>query len=449
MASFTIHGGISGIGGNKILVEDKETRVWLDFGESFGAGEDFFAGFLQPRAAAGARDYFEFGLLPKIPGLYSREALRFTDLRHEEPEFDAVVVSHPHYDHISHLAFVDGSIPVHVSRVGKAVIDAWEQSSPFAKYGEHNYRIFDPGKRIKIGSLEIETFEVDHSIPGACGFIVYTSAGPLVYSGDFRKHGPRAAKTLEFLEAAAGAKPAAMLCEGTRVSPSEDQVYVGGEEDVRREADKVVSKTNRIAVATFYPRDADRIKTFSEVARDNGRDFVIPADTALLLAELRRAGFKVPKPGDYKVYARRKKEGAFEESDYYVWERRFLKGAVNFDYVHENQSKVLLYLGFYHFAELVDIRPSPGGHFIHSRSEPMSEEEPEARVMPNWLEHFKLQFHQIHASGHCSKEEIEETLRKIRPNVVYPIHSEYPELFKSFKGIGKVVLPELKKKYEI
>ena len=30
-----------------------------------------------------------------------------------------------------------------------------------------------------IGSLEIEPIHVDHSVPGAYGFIIYTSEGPL------------------------------------------------------------------------------------------------------------------------------------------------------------------------------------------------------------------------------------------------------------------------------
>jgi ribonuclease J len=449
MTTITIYGGIGGIGGNKILLEDRDTKVWLDFGQSFGSGERYFTGFLQPRSSVGLRDYFEFDLLPKMPGLYSHEALKFTDLKYKEPEFDAIVASHPHSDHIAHLAFVDESVPVHISRVGKAVVDAWEKSSTQMDFGEHDYRSFDPGKKIKIGSIEIRPFEVDHSVLGACGFIIYTTSGPLVYTGDFRKHGPRASSTEKFLERAAEEKPVAMICEGTRVLPAEKQVYVGGEGDVRREAGKVLAGTDKIVVAAFYPRDVDRITTFAAIARDNGREFFVPTDTALLLTTLQKEGLDVPKLGkDYRVYVRRKKDGEFGESDYYKWERQFMKNAVNFGHVGKHQSKALIYLTFNRLTELVDIQPTPGGHFIHSRSEPL-EEEPEAEVMPNWLDHFKLKFHQIHASGHCSKKEIEDVIRRIGPKRLFPIHSEHPELFLKFKGVWRVTLPELKKKYEI
>lgn len=75
MASLTFYGGVNEIGGNKILLEDKGTRILLDFGQSFSLGSDYFAGWLQPRAVNGLGDYFEFSLLPKIRGVYAREQL--------------------------------------------------------------------------------------------------------------------------------------------------------------------------------------------------------------------------------------------------------------------------------------------------------------------------------------------------------------------------------------
>jgi mRNA degradation ribonuclease J1/J2 len=41
---------------------------------------------------------------------------------------------------------------------------------------------FTTGDKFKIGSLEVEPIHVDHSVPGAYGFIIYTSEGPIVYA---------------------------------------------------------------------------------------------------------------------------------------------------------------------------------------------------------------------------------------------------------------------------
>ena len=38
----------------------------------------------------------------------------------------------------------------------------------------------------KLVRLEVEPIHVDHSVPGAYGFIIYTSEGPVVYTGDIK-----------------------------------------------------------------------------------------------------------------------------------------------------------------------------------------------------------------------------------------------------------------------
>jgi len=68
MTSLTFYGGVGEIGGNKILIETREARVFLDFGESFTLLDDYFLpeSFLSPRERFGLRDYFEFGLVPEL-----------------------------------------------------------------------------------------------------------------------------------------------------------------------------------------------------------------------------------------------------------------------------------------------------------------------------------------------------------------------------------------------
>jgi len=51
---------------------------------------------------------------------------------------------------------------------------------------------FRSDRSFRVGSLEIHPIHVDHSIPGAYGFIIYTSAGAVVYTetrDDARVHG--------------------------------------------------------------------------------------------------------------------------------------------------------------------------------------------------------------------------------------------------------------------
>jgi ribonuclease J len=46
-----------------------------------------------------------------------------------------------------------------------------------------------PYEKYRIGSLEVEMIPVDHSIPGACGYIIYSDEGNMAYTGDLRFHG--------------------------------------------------------------------------------------------------------------------------------------------------------------------------------------------------------------------------------------------------------------------
>ena len=85
MVSLTFYGGVNEIGGNKVLLEDGKARVFLDSGQSFTSGADYFAAWLGPRAINGLGDYFEFSLLPRISGVYAKELLAFTDLPYTEP----------------------------------------------------------------------------------------------------------------------------------------------------------------------------------------------------------------------------------------------------------------------------------------------------------------------------------------------------------------------------
>jgi len=429
--TLTFYGGVKEIGGNKILLEDRGTRVFLDFGMSFAGEDKFFSGYLTPRGVNGAGDYLEFDLLPRMSGLYGKDMIKNTSIKHTPPTIDAIILSHPHMDHIGYLPFIDEDIPIHCGECTKTIIEAMQESGRI-NLGEHRFHTFRTGKKFKVRDLEIEPVHVDHSVPGAYGFIIQTSKGAIVYSGDFRLHGPMAHMTREFADKAEKTDPVTMVSEGTRVCPEEKQV-IHSESRVKAESNEVVANTSKLVVVAFYSRDIDRFKTFYEIAKNNDRKFVISLKLAHLLTKLKDdPALKIPdvlKDDNVLFYKKRKKTGEFAETDYYTWERPFLDKAVNFHYVNKNQAKVIFNLDLVGFTELIDIRPSDGGHFIHSMSEPFSEEDLDKEVMHRWLDHFDLKFHQIHASGHCPSKDLSELINQIQPKRLMPIHTEHPELF--------------------
>jgi ribonuclease J len=441
--SITFLGGVREIGGNKILVEDGPDRILFDFGPSFSPQmEEYYVDYLQPRSTSPAKDLLEFGLLPRVEGLYSREALADAELAWKAPEVHGIFVSHAHADHAGYLNLVDPSIPVYVGSGTRELLKAIE-SSTLMRYGDHDWRTFADRTPVRIGRLEVVPFPVDHSIPFAYGFLVRTSEGTVVYTGDFRHHGPRAADTHAFFRAAAEERPAALLIEGTRAGPDPRRNL--SEEGVRHEVDRLLERRPPLALACTYPRDVDRLSTLYAAARAADRSLVVSPRTAYLLsavAPLFPDG-TVPVPGksaDLAVYGRKKKRT-------FLWERPLLEGALTSDEVRASDGKYLLALDLMHFPELIDLRPPKGSPFIHSMSEPFSEDDVGDHVMHNWLDHFGLAFHQMHASGHASASELFEIIRSVHPTAVYPIHTEHPEAFRA--AVGGVRYPELGATYPV
>ena len=447
--TLTFYGGLNEIGGNKVLLEDKGVRIFLDFGRSFTSGTDYFTRWLTPRAVNGLGDYFEFNLLPRIKGIYSKEQLAFTDLPYTQPKVDAVFLSHAHVDHIGHIPFLDEKITVYCGYGTKIFIESMESTST-TNFGKHPYKTFRTGDKIRIEHVVIVPIHVDHSIPASYGFIVHTSKGAIVYTGDLRAHGPRKDMTEEFIDKACESEPVAMISEGTRMVENERRKNYS-EVQVEKLSNDIVSKTNKIVFVTRYGRDTDRFRTVYSVAKDNDRKLAVSPKTAHLLSRLTQdKRLLLPDPmknENILIYYKRKKTGKFHEADYYVWEREFMEKMVNHKFVHKHQSEIVMDLDFYQFAELIDIRPDLNSHFIHSMSEPYSEEDIEDTIMQNWLDHFRIKFHQLHASGHLNRQQLIELIDHIHPKKIFPIHTENPHLFRKLDK--DVQLVEYGKKYAL
>jgi len=437
-------GGVREIGGNKVLIEDGPDRILFDFGPSFSPRwEEYYVDFLQPRSSSPVEDLLEFDLIPRIEGLYSREALQDADLAWRPPEVHGVFVSHAHMDHAGHLGLIDPEIPVYLGAGTRTLLETIQSSSPAMKYGDHDWRVFQDRTPVKVGRLEVVPFPVDHSVPFAYGFVIRTSEGTVVYTGDFRHHGPRAEDTHRFFAAAKAEEPEMLITEGTRAGPDRRRNFT--EEGVRSGVDTVLAGCRSVALACTYPRDVDRLRTLYEASVAAGRTLLVSPRTAFLLASVapQFPSGTVPVPGRspaLAVYARKKRR-------FFRWEAPLLDGAVSAAEVRANGAAYLLALDLAHFAEMIDLRPPPESPFVHSMSEPFSEDDVDDRVMHNWLEHFGLRFHQMHASGHASDGELRTIVRDVGAQRVYPVHTEHPE---AFRGPGaRVVLPELNRPYPV
>ena len=431
-STFIALGGVGEIGGNKFLIRDGDTRILLDFGVSYADRRRFYSEpLLSPRDE---KELFEFGMLPKLQGLYKFEE--------SEPSIQGVFLSHSHGDHSACISFLNRKIPVYCGETTATIIRALYETrtkSLEADISGLRFETFRTGSKIRLGSIEVEPIHVDHSVPAAYGFIVHTSEGTLVYTGDLRVHGPKSRMTDDFIERARQARADALLAEGTNLIGA----TLTTEAEVQSKISSIIQASSKLVLADFSNVDVDRFRTFYNVAKENGRTLAISLRQAHLLSKLVAEGrIDIPDVAhdeNVVVYQRSKKR-------YYEWEKSVLsfQNVVEASDIKNMQSKTVLVSSASSFKELIDIRPEPGSCFILSISEPFNEEQEfEFERVVNWLDHFGLPMYHVHCSGHIMPDQLKSAIARISPKTVYPIHTDHPELYAKFiSGVASVTVPQ-------
>jgi ribonuclease J len=460
MVRLSFYGGVNEIGGNKILLEDKDTKVFLDFGKAFSRRAKFFEEYINPRTSNGIEDFLTMGLLPNIEGIYRDDLMKMAERKISEPNIDAVLLTHAHSDHADYISFLHEKIPIYMGETCHLILQALEERAnrnierevlsykkrPYNRNEEpikRKINTFRTGEKFNVGSLEVEPIHVDHSVPGAYGFIIYTSEGPIAYTGDIRLHGTVPKMTRDFIERAKCEKVVGLIMEGTRIGDDEKEE---SEELVSQEAREIVSSTNRLILADFNFKDVDRLRTFLTVAKENDRKLVVKLNDVYFLKYLSKdPKLNIPNfdSEDIIIYLPKMGSGLYQDSDYRISEKEFL-GRINTWNARDiikNESNVLCALGFYSFNVLIDMKPESGATYIHSSSEPYNEEQEITQGRINaWMDHFGLHKFQCHCSGHARRKDLFQILDEINPCKLYPIHTTHQEIYKrTFEHMVEVI----------
>ncbi len=154
-------GGLEEVGRNCSFFEYKGDIVVVDVGIQF------------PEETTPGVDY----IIPNI-----------TYLEENKDKIKAILLTHGHYDHIAAIHYVIekiGNPVIYTADFTKAVVEKRHQE--FVNAPKLHFDVVKHGDKRKISdNLEVEFFNVDHTIPDALGFLLKTPVGNMVNLGDFR-----------------------------------------------------------------------------------------------------------------------------------------------------------------------------------------------------------------------------------------------------------------------
>ena len=200
------------------------------------------------------------------------------------------------------------------------------------------------GKEIKLDSIVATPMPVDHSLPGAHGFVLETSKGMIANTADLRFHGRRKKDTENFVKKCAESSIDILLCEGTRIDKPPHMT----EFDIEDKIAEIVRRTNKLVICGYPIRDLDRLQSFYLAAKETGRYLAIDPKQAYLLklfAESENLRGLYPSPNDnhIMVYMPKGEWGLIDKDldhftrkllneDYQVWAREFLDYDNRVDY---------------------------------------------------------------------------------------------------------------------
>jgi ribonuclease J len=413
------------------------------------------------------KELIKTGLLPEIKTSKRERLPLYVDyegLEIKEPSICCplkhLFISHPHLDHSGFISLLRSDLDIHMgfmseliyssnieTRTDRTLENKLYWSLPKKDEIEPRLRFakFHDGMEIKVDELKVIPYSVDHSVPGAYGFMIEGSSARIAYTGDFRFHGPAQNLSRKFKDRLKEESLDVLIIEGTNMNLGR----LGSEEKVEKDAYELIEKSfrlgNKLAIVEVKSSDIDRINSFVRVAKSLDSTIAITTRVAYILDKIKRFGLEarlqhgMPKLKDeVKLFTKSRLAG---------WEKELLERHRDINIIDDKaiispeERIVLLDSGRFN---VFDITPPKGSLYIQSVSEHVSEEEEydEERFI-NSLALHGLMVYRLHSSGHAAPLDLMGFIYEVRPKMLIPIHTEHPEAFyELFKDITNVIIPE-------
>ena len=338
-----------------------------------------------------------------------------TYLKENADKVKGFMITHGHEDHIGALPYIlkELNVPVYATKLTMGIIEN--------KLKEHNLvkgtkrKVVKFGQSINLGKLRIEYIKTNHSIVDAAALAIYSPAGTVSHTGDFKvDYTPVYGYAIDLQRFAEIGKKGvlALMCDSTN---AERQGFTQSEKTLGRIFDTIFSehKNTRIIIATFAS-NVDRVQQIINSAYKFERKVVVEGRSMVNTIEIAQNLNRISIPDNTLI--------DIEQLKNYPDEKTVI---ITTGSQGESMAALSRMAGNMH--KKISIKP---GDTVIFSSHPIPGNEKAVTKIINELSRkgADVIFQDAHVSGHACQEEIKLIYTLVRPKYAVPVHGEYKHL---------------------
>ena len=338
-----------------------------------------------------------------------------TYLKENISKVKGFVITHGHEDHIGALPYIlkEVNVPIYSTKLTLGLITN--------KLKEHNLvrstklKEVKHGQVINLGDFSIEFIKTNHSIQDASALAIYSPAGIVVHTGDFKvDYTPVFGDAIDLQRFAEIGKKGvlALMCDSTN---AERPGFTMSERTVGRVFDNLFNehKNARIIIATFAS-NVDRVQQIIDTAYRFGRKVAVEGRSMVnIISVASELGYlRIPENTLIEI----------DQVKNYPDEKVVLITTGS-----QGESMAALSRMAADIHKKITIKPNDT---IIFSSNPIPGNEKAVSKVINELsmKGAKVIFQDVHVSGHACQEEIKLLYSLVRPKYAIPVHGEYRHL---------------------
>ena len=338
-----------------------------------------------------------------------------TYLKENISKVKGFVITHGHEDHIGALPYIlkEVNVPIYSTKLTLGLITN--------KLKEHNLvrstklKEVKHGQVINLGDFSIEFIKTNHSIQDASALAIYSPAGIVVHTGDFKvDYTPVFGDAIDLQRFAEIGKKGvlALMCDSTN---AERPGFTMSERTVGRVFDNLFNehKNARIIIATFAS-NVDRVQQIIDTAYRFGRKVAVEGRSMVnIISVASELGYlRIPENTLIEI----------DQVKNYPDEKVVLITTGS-----QGESMAALSRMAADIHKKITIKPNDT---IIFSSNPIPGNEKAVSKVINELsmKGAKVIFQDVHVSGHACQEEIKLIYSMVRPKYAIPVHGEYRHL---------------------